>query len=130
MCLDHTIAIVVDRMLGREVSIQAEEFMKDFKCPMPVLRSVQGFLQNIDSRLNTSKLRTNVKAAFDSSKVKWLSEKDAGMRLIHLRSGNQVGHCILVDGFKKEIIDPQEKCPLPLCVESLVVYGGGNSSKL
>ena len=53
-----------------------------------------------------------------------------GVWLVRLRAGNQVDHCIVVDGVRRLILDGDEKRPMHLSTNSLRSCGGDNAQRL
>lgn len=52
-----------------------------------------------------------------------------GVRLVRLRTGNLVDHCIVLDGVRRLILDGHEKRPLHLSTNALRSCSGDNAQR-
>ncbi|CAN8072968.1 unnamed protein product [Agarophyton chilense] len=126
-CLSFAISNAASQICGAELG---DTLMKAFLKESFTFRSIgssQRFLHTVHKQLNFRKVSD---PEFQKDKMKWLCSRYQRLWITRIHAGNEVDHCVLVDGNQNEILDSEEKKPMRIFVEALRSCVGTTDKKV
>ena len=120
-CYSAAIVNAIDCLKGSELAEKARASLEEHHQQIKNLKQIGRVVNRLRIRCEVRKVKVRELpvGAFD-----WLGGQSSGVWIVRLVQGNEVDHCVVIDGNRQLILDSAENYPIRLSAECLRLCGG------